>query len=86
MGGWGPFGESSGGTTPIAVENFHMLRERQTTDTIVDPADKPRRVNPLNWDGKGRPEGLFPPMPGADRGARPRTDGTDPADEAEPTP
>jgi nitrate reductase beta subunit len=63
MGGSGPFGESSGGPTPIAVENFHMLRERQTTDTIVDPGDKARRVNLLNWDGKGRPEGLFPPRP-----------------------
>jgi len=61
MGGSGPFGESSGAPTPIAVENFHMLRDRQTTDTIVDPADKKRRVNLLNWDGKGRPEGLFPP-------------------------
>jgi nitrate reductase beta subunit len=61
MGGSGPFGESSGGPSPIAVENFHMLRERQTTDTVVDPADKQRRVNLLNWDGKGRPDGLFPP-------------------------
>jgi nitrate reductase beta subunit len=60
MGGSGPFGESSGGPAPIAVENFRMLRNRQTSDTIVDPADKPRRVNLLNWDGKGRPEGLFP--------------------------
>ena len=25
--------------SPIAVENFQMLRERQTSDTIVDPAD-----------------------------------------------
>ncbi len=63
MGGSGPFGESSGGPAPIAVENFHMLRERQTTDTVVDPADKSRRVNLLNWDGKGRPDGLFPPRP-----------------------
>jgi nitrate reductase beta subunit len=74
MGGSGPFGESSGGTAPIAVENFHMLRERQTTDAIVDPADKARRINLLNWDGKGRPEGLFPP----------RRD--DPADGIEPNP
>jgi nitrate reductase beta subunit len=61
MGGSGPFGEMSGGTMPIAVENFHMLVERQTSDTIVDPGDKELRVNLLNWDGKGRPEGLFPP-------------------------
>jgi hypothetical protein len=27
MGGSGPFGETSGGTSPIAVENFRMLRD-----------------------------------------------------------
>ena len=63
MGGSGPFGESSGGSTPIAVENFHMLKERQTTDTIVSPENKQARVNLLNWDGRGQPEGLFPPKP-----------------------
>ena len=61
MGGSGPFGESSGVPTPIAVENFHMLRDRQTADNVVGPADKASRVNLLNWDGKGRPAGLFPP-------------------------
>jgi nitrate reductase beta subunit len=61
MGGSGPFGESSGGASPIAVENFRMLQDRQTTDTTAGPADKRTRVNLLNWDGKGRPEGLFPP-------------------------
>jgi hypothetical protein len=40
--------------------------ERQTTDTIVDPGDKVRRVNPLNWDGKGRQEGLLPPRRGTE--------------------
>ncbi|GLW66252.1 nitrate reductase subunit beta [Actinomadura rubrobrunea] len=61
MGGWGPFGESSGGASPIAVENFHMLRERQTADRSADPSDRRARINLLNWDGKGRPAGLFPP-------------------------
>ncbi len=61
MGGSGPFGESSGGATPIAVENFHMLQQRQTADTIAGPGDKAARVNLLNWDGKGMPDGLFPP-------------------------
>jgi nitrate reductase / nitrite oxidoreductase, beta subunit len=61
MGGSGPFGESSGGPEPIAVENFHMLRERQTSDAVAAPSSKPSRVNLLNWDGKGAPEGLFPP-------------------------
>ena len=60
MGGSGPFGEASGPPTPIAVENFHMLRDRQTADTGVDPGRRGARVNLLNWDGKGRPEGLFP--------------------------
>src|SRR5690606_16129618 len=59
-GGSGPFGEGSGGPNPVAVENFHMLRERQTADNPVDPEDKHQRVNLLNWDGKGAPAGLFP--------------------------
>jgi nitrate reductase beta subunit len=61
MGGSGPFGEASGGASPIAVENFRMLRDRQTTDTTAAPVDKGSRINLLNWDGKGHPEGLFPP-------------------------
>jgi len=67
MGGDGPFGEGSGATTPVAVENFHMLKERQTTDGFADPADKAARVNLLNWDGKGVPQGMFPTEPGDDR-------------------
>ena len=57
MGGAGPFGSSSGASVPVAVENFHVLADRQT-------ADKPStggRVNLLNWDGNGTPDGLFPP-------------------------
>jgi nitrate reductase / nitrite oxidoreductase, beta subunit len=72
MGGSGPFGETSGGPVPIAVENFQMLRDRQTTDSIVEPADRGKRVNLLNWDGRGQPPGLFPASaPKAD----PPTDG-----------
>jgi nitrate reductase beta subunit len=63
MGGSGPFGEGSGVPTPIAVENFQMLRDRQTADTVASPGDKGARVNLLNWDGKGSPQGLFPPRP-----------------------
>jgi nitrate reductase beta subunit len=59
--GSGPFGESSGGPSPIAVENFRMLRDRQHADTPAAPVDKGSRVNLLNWDGKGMPDGLFPP-------------------------
>lgn len=58
----GPFGEGSGrgAMTPVAVENFHMLAERQTSDELVGGGSKSGRVNLLNWDGKGTPEGLFP--------------------------
>jgi nitrate reductase beta subunit len=61
VGGSGPFGEASGTPAPIDVETFHMLRGRQTADTVAAPQDKQTRVNLLNWDGKGTPEGLFPP-------------------------
>jgi nitrate reductase beta subunit len=69
MGGSGPFGEVSGRPVPLAVENFHALATRQRADTFADPADPTRaRVNLLNWDGKGRPDGLFPPR---DNGGEP---------------
>jgi nitrate reductase beta subunit len=61
MGGSGPFGESSGGPAPVAVETFHALKNRQTSDRLTDPSQTRGRINLLNWDGKGRPEGLFPP-------------------------
>ncbi|NLG61163.1 MAG: nitrate reductase subunit beta, partial [Candidatus Cloacimonetes bacterium] len=57
MGGAGPFGSSSGPTVPVAVENFHSLAARQTADRPSSPG----RVNLLNWDGNGNPDGLFPP-------------------------
>ena len=85
MGGSGPFGESSGGATPIAVENFHMLKDRQTADSVTGPSD-PGRVNLLNWDGKGAPSGLFPSRRDAARGAPEVAAGADPAGEIEPRP
>lgn len=60
------FGEGSGYPTPVAVENFRMLQDRQTADTVAAPDDKASRVNLLSWDGRGTPEGLFPPR-GDDR-------------------
>jgi nitrate reductase beta subunit len=54
----GVFGEGSGETTPIAVENFRMLQQRQTADALTPSGQG--RVNLLNWDGKGMPEGMFP--------------------------
>jgi nitrate reductase beta subunit len=58
----GPFGEASGRPVPVSVETFHALRERQQTDGIADPGQPRARINLLNWDGKGRPPGLFPPQ------------------------
>ncbi|WP_280438211.1 nitrate reductase subunit beta [Nocardia carnea] len=63
----GPFGESSGGAAPIAVENFHMLRNRQTADATTTVRGH-GRVNLLNWDGKA-PDGLFPPAEGNPSGS-----------------
>ncbi|MEO6020161.1 MAG: nitrate reductase subunit beta [Knoellia sp.] len=64
----GPFGEGSGrgSSTPVAVENFHMLQERQTSESLVGGGSSSGRVNLLNWDGKGVPSGMFPVVP-ADR-------------------
>ncbi len=56
----GSFGEVSGRPVPVAVETFHALQQRQTSDRIA-PAESMRgRVNLLNWDGVGTPEGMFP--------------------------
>lgn len=52
-------GEGSGVPTPVAVENLRMLRDRQSADTLEPPSPK-GRVNLLNWDGRGSPQGLFP--------------------------
>jgi nitrate reductase beta subunit len=86
MGGWGPFGETSGGTTPLAVETFHALKQRQRSDTFVDPRDGSLRVNLLNWDGKGAGEELFPPRPEAERGAPDEAGSGDPDTETGPKP
>ncbi|HEU4674516.1 MAG TPA: nitrate reductase subunit beta [Motilibacteraceae bacterium] len=61
MYGSGPFGEASGRPTPVSVETFHALKQRQQGEGIADPESPRARVNLLNWDGKGTPEGLFPP-------------------------
>lgn len=60
MGGAGPFGSSSGTPTPVAVENFRALKNRQNADDPAGPST-PGRVNLLNWDGNGSTDGLFPP-------------------------
>ena len=60
MGGSGPVGEGSGALTPVAVENFRMRTQRQTAESLVSGGSKKGRVNLLNWDGTGMPDGLFP--------------------------
>ena len=56
----GPFGEASGRPSPVAVETFQALRQRQTSETSVSGEELQGRVNLLNWDGKGTPDGIFP--------------------------
>ena len=56
-------GAGRGSTTPVAVEHFRVLQEAQQADSLADlAAENPLRgrVNLLNWDGKGTPEGIFP--------------------------
>jgi nitrate reductase / nitrite oxidoreductase, beta subunit len=57
----GGFGEGSGRPVPVAVENFHALRQRQTSSGSVPKGSMQGRVNLLNWDGNAIPEGMFPP-------------------------
>ncbi|MFE1592932.1 nitrate reductase subunit beta [Nocardia sp. NPDC058705] len=56
----GPFGETSGKPVPVAVETFQALKQRQTSETLGAEAGNTSRVNLLNWDGKGAPDGMFP--------------------------
>jgi nitrate reductase / nitrite oxidoreductase, beta subunit len=56
----GPFGEASGRPAPVAVETFQALKQRQEADRPAGEEHLRGRVNLLNWDGNGRPEGLFP--------------------------
>ncbi|HEY5786198.1 MAG TPA: 4Fe-4S dicluster domain-containing protein, partial [Microlunatus sp.] len=63
MGESGPFGEASGRSTPVAVETFHALKQRQTSDSATSDETLRGRVNLLNWDGNGSPPGMFPSSP-----------------------
>jgi nitrate reductase / nitrite oxidoreductase, beta subunit len=68
----GPFGEASGRPVPVAVENFHALKQRQSTDAPAGDEELRGRVNLLNWDGNGAPPGLFPPKREDQREDEPR--------------
>ena len=56
----GLFGEGSGVPTPIAVENFQMLQDRQTADTLAAPADKALAGQPPQLGRQGQPERAVP--------------------------
>ncbi len=56
----GPFGEGSGAPTPIAVENFTMLKNRQTSDTMAAPEDKGVAGQPAQLGRQGHPRGVVP--------------------------
>ncbi|WP_313820988.1 nitrate reductase subunit beta [Citricoccus sp.] len=60
MGQLGGLGEASGRPTPVAQENFRALQARQTAEDPTGNTQLAGRVNLLNWDGNGSPEGLFP--------------------------
>ncbi|TXJ06619.1 MAG: nitrate reductase subunit beta [Aeromicrobium sp.] len=60
MGGSGPFGEGSGGPVPVAIETFQALKQRQEGDSATSDDALRNRVNLLNWDGNGTPQGMFP--------------------------
>ncbi|MDQ4488737.1 nitrate reductase subunit beta [Sinomonas sp. ASV486] len=62
------FGEGSGKPVPVAVETFHALKQRQTSGGEAQPGSLRGRVNLLNWDGRGVPDGLFPTNGGGDAG------------------
>ena len=64
----GVFGEASGRPTPVAVETFQALKQRQQSETIVPTEDREARVNLLNWDGTGVPLGMpgVPPKKAGD--------------------
>ncbi|GAC78134.1 respiratory nitrate reductase beta subunit [Gordonia malaquae] len=56
----GVFGEASGRPTPVSVETFHALQQRQTSDLPTGDDALRGRTNLLNWDGNGAPDGLYP--------------------------
>ena len=64
MGQTGVFGEASGTPMPVAVENFAALQARQRGEDPTGNEELGGRVNLLNWDGRGNPQGLFPPHNG----------------------
>ena len=54
------FGEGSGGLTPVAVENFQMLKERQTSRHAGRRRRQERAGEPPQLGRQGVPEGAVP--------------------------
>ncbi|MFV0462091.1 MAG: nitrate reductase subunit beta [Nostocoides sp.] len=61
------FGEGSGTGVGVAAQNLAILRNRQGADSadnqLIGGGSSHGRVNLLNWDGIGLPDGLFPRQP-----------------------
>ena len=49
------FGEGSGAPTPIAVENFQMLQDRQTSDSLAGPEQQEGPRQPAQLGRQGLP-------------------------------
>jgi nitrate reductase beta subunit len=47
----GPFGAASSRPVPVAVETFHALKVRQTSEVLIPLDDV--RMNLQNWHGNG---------------------------------
>ncbi|MFI2752281.1 nitrate reductase subunit beta [Cellulomonas sp. P22] len=86
MGGSGPFGEGSGTGTPLAVENFQALQDRQRSGSSTDTTGAGSRVNLLNWDGRGAAPGMFPPRSESGGGEPPTDTGPEPGPRPGPEP
>jgi nitrate reductase beta subunit len=56
-----------------------MLKDRQTSDSVVETEHRRGRTNLLNWNGRGKPEGLFPEShPGEPEDRLPQSDPASP--------
>ena len=56
----GPFGEASGGPVPVAVETFHALRQRQTSEGMARQRRPPVAGEPAQLGRQGRALGNVP--------------------------
>ena len=59
--GSGPFGEASGNRCRWRWSRSRRSRNGRPEKVSAVGADPPSRVNLLNWDGKGSPDGMFTP-------------------------